>query len=61
MNDRIKELMLEAGYAAPEIASRANLLSELIIRECAEVVKNQYSQDWGKWSNNLILEHFGIK
>ena len=34
MNERIKELMLEAGYAAPEIAIRAQKFAELIVREC---------------------------
>jgi len=34
--------------------------AELLIRECAEVVSNQYSEDWGKWSNNMILNHFGV-
>jgi len=33
----------------------------LIVRECAEVVKNQYSEDWGKWSNRMIEEHFGVE
>ena len=36
MNKRIRELMLEAGYAAPELAGRANALVELIIEECAQ-------------------------
>jgi len=35
--------------------------AELIVKECAEVVKNQYSEDWGKWSNRMILEHFGVE
>ena len=61
MNDKLKELMLEAGYAAPEIAGRGQLLAELIVRECANVVSNQYSEDWGKWSNKMILEHFGVE
>ena len=39
MNDRLKELMLEAGYAAPEIAGRANKLAELIVRECMAQIK----------------------
>jgi hypothetical protein len=34
MNDRLKEIMLEAGYAAPEIAKRAQVLAELIVRDC---------------------------
>lgn len=39
MNERIKELMLEAGYAAPEIALRAQKLAELIINDCASVIE----------------------
>lgn len=38
MNKRIKELMLEAGYAAPEIAGRAQKFTELIVAECAKVI-----------------------
>jgi hypothetical protein len=34
MNERIRQLMLEAGYAAPEIAPRAQKLVELVAREC---------------------------
>jgi hypothetical protein len=37
MNERIKELMIKAGYAAPEMAGRANKLAELLVRECAEI------------------------
>jgi hypothetical protein len=37
MNEKIKELMLDAGYAAPEIAVRAQKLSELIIKECTDI------------------------
>ena len=38
MNERIRELMLEAGYAAPEIALRAQKFAELIVRECLDVM-----------------------
>ena len=41
MNERIKQLMLEAGYAAPEIAGRAQRLAELIVRDCAQVCLEQ--------------------
>ena len=37
MNERIRELMLEAGYAAPELAGRANKLVELLVRECVSL------------------------
>ena len=33
MNDRLRELMLEAGYAAPEIAKRAQLLAGLVVQD----------------------------
>lgn len=37
MNERVRKLMLEAGYAAPEIAGRAHKLVELIVKECVVV------------------------
>lgn len=42
MNEKLKELMLEAGYAAPEIALRAQKLAELIVKECVHI-----SRDYG--------------
>ena len=33
MNEKLKKLMLEAGYAAPEIASRAQKFAELLEKE----------------------------
>jgi hypothetical protein len=49
MNDRIKELMLKAGFAAPELAGRANLLAELIARDICKIVKGQklVEPEWG--------------
>jgi hypothetical protein len=49
MNKRIQELMLEAGYAAPELAGRAQLLANLIIEECA-----QRSEVYSYMSQNFI-------
>lgn len=40
MNERIKQLMLDAGYAAPEIAGRANKLVELVVRECIKSIES---------------------
>ena len=37
MNERIRQLMLEVGYAAPELAGRANKLVELILFECIKL------------------------
>ena len=60
MNERLKELMLEVGYAAPEIAGRANKLAELIVRECIQAVDNVggYNEEFHM---NAIKEHFGVE
>ena len=49
--------MLEAGYAAPEIASRANKLAELIVKECAGIAETAEPYK----SNDLIKQHFGVE
>ena len=75
MNERIRELMLEAGYAAPELAGRANKLAELIVRECIDVVKP--TPDHKVWAQSYlggvdglelledkvkkIKQHFGVE
>jgi hypothetical protein len=41
MNERLKDLMLEAEYAAPEIAKRAHKLAELIVLDCAKLIENR--------------------
>lgn len=41
MNERLKELMEEAGYAAPEIATRAHVLAALIVMECIAVLDHR--------------------
>ena len=59
MNNRVKDLMLEAGYAAPEIADRANKLAELIIKECCRAISDSHS-----WKSTTVAEihrHFGIE
>lgn len=61
MNERIKELMLEAGYAAPELAGRAIKLSELIIRECIHAVENTSDRYRKEYFADKIKEHFGVE
>ena len=67
MNDRIQQLAEQAGITSNNLSdgnmSHTDLkkFAELIVRECADVVSNQYSADWGKWSNRMILEHFGVE
>ena len=57
MNARIKELMLEAGYAAPEIAVRAQKFAELIVRECADFADKGTRGGIGE----LMKQHFGVE
>ena len=59
MNDRIKQLMLEAGYAAPEIAVRAQKFAELIVKECADVMDGRDENGNAK-DGQYLLTKFGI-
>lgn len=38
MNQNLKQLMLEAGYAAPELATRAQKLAQLLIDDFIKTV-----------------------
>jgi hypothetical protein len=40
MNERIKELMKQADYPAPEMALRAQKLAKLVVKDCMEIVQN---------------------
>ncbi len=51
MNDNLKRLMLEAGYAAPELAGRAIKLAELVVTECANFT--DYAEE--------LYKHFGVE
>ena len=43
MNERLKELMIQADYPAPELALRAHRLAQLIVRECLAQVNEVYT------------------
>lgn len=46
MNNRVRELLIEAGFVAPELAGRANKLIELIVQECIDLaVKEEERYD----------------
>jgi hypothetical protein len=47
MNERLKELMIQADYPAPELALRAHKLAELIVGECAELCDRFQARDVG--------------
>ena len=59
MNERIKELVEQAGF--PEwtqktIGFELEKFAELIVRECAEIAKTAEPYR----SDDLILRHFGV-
>lgn len=64
MNDRLRQLMLEAGYAAPELAGRAQKLAELIVQDAVKEILNwrqepfPFDESTAIW---IIKQHFGIK
>ena len=66
MNERIKELMAQAGFdpAAIErmgVMPQAEKFAELIVKECVNVVKEHYDDTlpWGGVED--ALEHFGVE
>jgi hypothetical protein len=67
MNERLKQLMLEAGYAAPEIAGRANKLADLIVQECIGIVQKRYMGDNNREDMEVrrcaeaLQKHFGVE
>ena len=58
INERIRELMIEAGYAAPELAGRALKLANLLVNESADVAG---FGDKEAFVSVRIKEHFGVK
>lgn len=76
MNERIRQLMIQADYDAPEIALRAQKLAELIVKECIHKITS-YDLTPGhsaKWEDiyeiharllqdlgDELKEHFGVK
>jgi hypothetical protein len=60
MNERLRQLMVQADYPAPEIALRAQKLAELIVRECAGVAIDNGCGDFVDIKQKLF-EHFGVE
>lgn len=57
MNERLRELMVEAGYAAPELAGRARRLAELIVQDCCKVLVEQ-GNEWHEFSKKPTEKHY---
>ena len=64
MNENLRKLMLEAGYAAPEIAPRANALAKLIVQECVKICNSRVgNSDYNTGRMHCasdLKEHFGV-
>ena len=62
MNERLKELMVQADYPAPELALRAQKLAELIVRECAKIIETQdVDPSFKNRMSWAIKKHFGVE
>ena len=59
MNKRLHEIMVEAGYAAPEMAGRAQKLVELITKEYANQFHMIFTDEqYKRRIDKTILNHF---
>ena len=56
MNTRLRELMVEADYPAPELALRAQKLAELIVRECINICNQAILQNQDTLSNLITYD-----
>ena len=57
MNQHILNLMKQADYAAPEIAKRAQVLADLIIKDCMQTLQNNGYDDAAQCLHDV---HFGM-
>ena len=60
MKERIKLLALRASDYETGWLDRQKF-AELIVRECAEQVKNLHVNDYGISGAEIIREHFGVE
>lgn len=59
MNERLKELMIQADYPAPELALRAHRLAELIVQDCLSNMEDcDGDLDFAIWKTK---KHFGVE
>ena len=66
MNERIRQLAEQAGIYKLNLSDETEYwimekFAELIVRECAEQVKNLHVNDYGISGAEIIREHFGVE
>jgi len=57
MNKQIFDLMKQADYAAPEIAKRAQVLCDLMVKDCIQTLINNGYDDAAQCLQDV---HFGL-
>ena len=57
MNQHILDLMRQADYAAPEMAKRAQVLADMIVKDCIQTLINNGYTDAAKCLHDV---NFGI-
>jgi hypothetical protein len=64
-NERIKELALEAGFYANPDVEKFEKFAELIVRECADIAKNNVmnisTYRDAEFVDEQIKKHFGVE
>ena len=60
MNQHIRDIMARAGYAAPELDSRAQVLADLIVARCVDTIQEMHG--WQTLNNQEYpdLWHEGV-
>jgi hypothetical protein len=62
MNEQIKALMIEAGYAAPELAGRAQKLAELLVKASAQYIEDKFDFCGDElYVADKLREHYGVE
>lgn len=62
MNKNIEQLMLNAGFVAPELAGRAQLFSTFLVKDCiVRILKDVDSGIDTKEALLKVLLHYGIE
>lgn len=57
MNQRILDLMKQADYAAPEIAKRAQVFADMLVKDCIQTLINNGYDDAAQCLQDV---HFGM-
>jgi hypothetical protein len=58
MNEKLRELMVQADYPAPELALRAQQLAELIVLECDRYARSAWEH--GELLGGDLKRLFGV-